>query len=111
MLAADGKPLRSMLMSELAVATALVAELLPPEPVPPLVSLVAPVTTDTFEVPEAVGVPETVQEMLLPTATVAGVVGVHVPSVTPAGRPDTAHVALTALAVAVALLVHRMVPV
>jgi hypothetical protein len=84
--------------------------LLPPPVVPPLVSFVAPVTTDTVAGPDAVGVPDTAHEMLAPAATVAGGVGVHVPTVTPGGRPEIAHVALPALAVAAALLVHLTVP-
>jgi hypothetical protein len=68
------------------------------------------VVTVTVVEPLAVGVPETGQEMLLPAATVAGGAGAHVPTVTPGGRPVTAQVALTALAVAVALFVHLMVP-
>ena len=78
--------------------------------VPPLVSLVAPVVTVTVELPTAVGVPLTGQLMLAPAATVAGGAGAHVPTVTPGGRPDTAHVALVALAVAAALFVHLIVP-
>jgi hypothetical protein len=99
-----------MLISEPATATAFVAVLLPPPVVPPLVSFAAPVEAVTVEVLAAVGVPETVQEMLAPTATVAGGVGVQVPTVTPGGRPETEHIAFTALAVAVALLVHLTVP-
>ena len=97
-------------MSEPATATACVAVLLPPAPVPPLVSLVAPVKTETLAVPEAVGVPLTGHEMLKPAATVAGGTGLQVPTVTPVGSPEIAHVAAAALAVAVALLVHLTVP-
>jgi hypothetical protein len=104
-LIAVGRVLRSMLMSAPVTATALVAVLLPE-----LVSLVAPVATETVEEPGPVGMPATVHEMLAPAATVAGGVGVHVPTVTPGGRPVIAHVALAALAVAVALLVHLIVP-
>jgi hypothetical protein len=75
-----------------------------------LMSLTAPVVTATVLDPMAVGVPETGQEMLVPAATVAGGSGVHAPTVTPGGRPVTAQVALVALAVAVALLVHLIVP-
>jgi hypothetical protein len=99
-----------MLMSEPATATACVAVLLPPPVVPPLVSFVAPVATVTVLEPVAVGVPDTAQEMLAPAATVAGGVGVHRPTVTPGGRPEIAHDALVALAVAAALLVHFTVP-
>ena len=83
---------------------------MPPAPAPPLLSLVAPVVTETVVVPAAVGVPLTGQEMLAPAASVAGGAGVQVPTVTPGGRPDTAQLALTADAVAVALLVHENVP-
>lgn len=75
-----------------------------------MVSLVAPVVTDAVVVPGAVGVPETEQEIDAPTATVAGGVGVQVPTVTPGGSPEIEHVAFEALAVAVAEFVHRMVP-
>lgn len=40
----------------------------------------------------------------------AGGVGVQVPTVTPGGNPEMLHVALVALAVADALLVHLIVP-
>ena len=103
-------PDRSGAMSDPTVATALVAVLLPPLPVPPLLSLVAPVVTDAVVVPDAVGVPETGQLMLVPAATVAGGSGVHAPTVTPGGKPVTAQVALAALAVEPAALVHRIVP-
>lgn len=99
-----------MLMSEPATATACDALLLPPAPVPPLMSLVAPVTTATVAVCDVVGVPLTGHEMLEPGATEAGVAGVQAPTVTPAGRPEIAHVALDAVADAAALLVHKMVP-
>jgi hypothetical protein len=97
-------------MSEAAVTMAAVVELLPPVVVPPLVSLVAPVVAVKVVEPEAVGVPETVHEMLAPAATVAGVEGVQVPSVTPGGKPLTEQEAAVALAVAVAELVHLSVP-
>ena len=93
------------------MAMAFVAVLLPPVPVPPLVSLVAPVATDTVVVPVTVGVPLTGQEMLEPAATLAGGTGEQVPTVTPAGNPVIEQLAAIALAVAVALLVHLMVPV
>ena len=110
MLADVGKPLRSILMSEPDTATACVAELLPPAVVPPLLSLAAPVTAVTVTLLVVVGVPLTAHEMLLPATTVAGGVGVQVPTVTPAGRPEIAHVAAVAAAVAEALLVHLIVP-
>ena len=99
-----------MLMSEPLATMACVAWLLPPEVVPPLVSLVAPVASVTVLVPDVVGVPLTAHEMLAPAASVAGGVGVHAPTVTPAGKPAGEQVAAMALAVALALLVQRMVP-
>ena len=110
MLAVVGKPERLMAISEPATATAAVTELLPPVPVPPFTSFAAPVATETVVVPVAVGVPLTAHEMLAPTATVAGVAGVQVPTVTPGGSPAIEHVADTALAVALALFVHLTVP-
>ena len=103
-----GRPLRSIDMSEPDVVTAFVAWLLPPDVVPPLVSFEAPVVTVTVAAVVDVGVPETVQLIELPLATVAGGVGVQVPTVTPAGRPVMAHVAATADCGPA--LVHRMVP-
>ena len=105
-----GSPARLMLMSEPVVAMATVVWLLPPVPVPPLVSLVAPVVTVAVTLPEVVGVPLTGHEMLAPTATLAGGTGEQVPTVTPGGSPVTEQVAERAEAVAVALLVHVMVP-
>ena len=84
-------------MSEPTVVTALVAWLLPPVVVPPLVSFEAPVATVTVDDPAAVGVPETVQLIEAPEARLAtGTVGVQVPTVTPAGKPEMAQVAVTA---------------
>ena len=97
-------------MSEPVVPIVVVAVLLPPVPVPPFVSFVAPVVAVTVTDPEVVGVPETEHEMLAPAATVAGGVGVHVPTVTPAGSPVMLHDALSALEVAVAELVQSTVP-
>lgn len=99
-----------MLMSEPDVAMLCVAVLLPPVPVPPLASLTAPVVTVATVDPGAVGVPETGQTMLDPAATVAGGKGEQAPTVTPGGKPLTAHDALVALAVAAAALVHLIVP-
>ena len=110
MLAVVGKPERSTLISEPTVAMDFVAELLPPEPVPPLTSLVAPVVAVTVLEPAAVGVPLTGQEMLAPMATVAGGKGEQVPTVTPGGKPATEQLAFVAAAVAPALLVHLIVP-
>ena len=95
-------------MSEPVGATVLVSVLLPPDVVPPLVSLVAPVVTETVALAVDVGVPETVHEIELPEAMVAGGVGVQVPTVTPAGRPVIAQVAPTADCGPA--LVHRIVP-
>ena len=97
-------------MSAPLTATALVDELLPPAVVPPLMSFAAPVTVVTVTFCVVVGVPLIGHEMLAPGATEAGVDGVHAPTVTPAGSPDTAQVALVAVAVAVDAFVHRMVP-
>lgn len=99
-----------MLISEAVVAIVAVALLLPVEVLPPLTSFVAPVVAVTVDAPAAVGVPVTGHEILAPAATVAGGVGVHAPTVTPAGRPAIAHDALIALAVAAALFVHFSVP-
>ena len=98
-----------MLISEPDVVMDLVAELLPPVPVPPLESLLAPVITVTVDAPAIVGVPEIGQLMLAPATTVAGVAGEQVPAVTPAGRPEMAQLAM--VAVAEAAFVHKMVPV
>ena len=84
--------------------------LFPVAVIPPLASLIAPVVTATVLEAADVGVPVTGQLMLAPAATVAGGVGVHAPRLRPAGKPVTAHDAFVALAVAVALLVQRMVP-
>ena len=105
MLEVIGRVLRSMLMSEPDTATDCEAVLLAP-----LVSLVAPVVSVTVLLPVVVGVPLTGHEMLAPAAIVAGGVGVQAPTVTPAGKPAVEQVAAIALAVALALLVQRMVP-
>lgn len=105
-----GRPDRLIDMSDALVATVAVAVLLPPVPVPPFVSFVAPVVAVTVVVPVAVGVPDTGQEMLAPIATVAGGVGVQVPTVTPGGRPVMLQLALIAAPVADALFVHSTVP-
>ena len=110
MLATGGKPVRLMLMSEPATASACVTLLLPPAVVPPFVSFTAPVTVVTLTLPEVVGVPLIAQDMLLPAATVAGGAGVQLVTVTPAGKPEIEHVAEVAAAVAVPLLVHFTVP-
>jgi hypothetical protein len=99
-----------MLISEPETATGLVAVLLPPPVVPPKMSLSAPVEAVTVAEPGDVGMPLTAQLMLAPAATVVGGVGVQAPTVTPAGSPETAQVALVAAAAALALLVHLTVP-
>jgi hypothetical protein len=111
MLAVVGNVVKSMLISELDGDNVADALLLPPIPVPPLVSLVAPVVTPTVLVADEVGVPVTGHEMLAPIATVAGAAGVHTPSAKPAGRPVTVQEALVAGAVDAALFVHLIVPV
>lgn len=111
MLAVFGNVLTSMVMSEPVGDNVSVAELLPPAVVPPLESLSAPVTTVTVAAPADVGVPLTGQLMLAPATTVAGGAGVHAPTVNPGGRPEMVQLALTALAVADALLVQLIVPV
>jgi hypothetical protein len=85
-----GKPDKSGVMSEPAVAMTVEAVLL--AELPSLVALVVPLTVDD---PVAVGVPETVQTICAPAATEVGGVGVH-DVVRPAGRPLTAQVALVA---------------
>jgi hypothetical protein len=105
-LAVVGKPASEIAISELLVVTGLVATSLAG-----LVSLMAEVVTDAVVVPVAVGVPVTGQEMDAPMASEAtGVVGVHGPTVTPGGKPVTAHITFKPAAVAVALLVHLMTP-
>ena len=84
---------------------------MPPAVVPPFESFVAPVVSVAVVVPLVVGVPLTGQVMLAPAATVAGAAGVQVPTVTPGGKPVTVQVAAIALAVAVALFEHLIVPV
>jgi hypothetical protein len=94
-------------MSELLVVIGLVAVSLAG-----LLSLVAPVVTETVVVPGVVGVPVTGHEMELPAASEAtGVAGVQGPTVTPGGRPVTTQETLRPAAVAVVLLVHLTVPV
>ena len=95
-------------MSEPAVAMVAVAELLPPVPVPPLLSLLAPVVTVVVVEPVAVGVPLTGHVILAPAAI--GGADEQAPTVTPGGKPLTAHVAAAALAVDAALFVHLIVP-
>ncbi|MEZ5854620.1 MAG: hypothetical protein R3D67_07670 [Hyphomicrobiaceae bacterium] len=97
-------------MSEPLTVTVAVAWLLPPVPVPPFESFVAPVVAVTVEEPVAVGVPAMVHEMEAPGATVAGGVGVQPVTERPAGRPVIAQLALVALAGAAALFVQRTVP-
>jgi hypothetical protein len=106
MLAVAGRPTRLMLISELCVATDLVAVSFPG-----FVSLVAPVVTDAVVVPVVVGVPLTGHEIDAPMASEAtGVVGVHAPTVTPGGRPVTAQETFNPEAVADELFVHLTTP-
>lgn len=58
-------------------------------------SFVAPVVPVTVTLPTVVGVPDTVQVMAAPGATVAGGAGEQT-VVNPAGKPLTAHEALVA---------------
>jgi hypothetical protein len=105
-----GSPDKSMLISEPRTLTPAVTVLLPPVVVPPLVSLVAPVVAVIETRPFVVGVPLTGHEIVPPGATLAGAAGVQAPTVTPAGRPEIAHVAFSAVPVAVALFRHTSVP-
>jgi hypothetical protein len=84
---------------------------LPPVVVPPFVSFVAPVVTETVGSPLVVGVPLTGQVIVPPGATLAGAVGVQVPTVTPGGRPLTLHVAFSAVPVADGLFRQTTEPV
>jgi hypothetical protein len=111
MMPVTGKPESEIDKAAAFGLSVLDAELLPVFVVPPLTSLVAPVVTATATGVVDVGVPVTGQEIEAPAAMVAGGVGVQAPSVRPAGSAPTVHDALVALAVAAALLVHRIVPV
>jgi hypothetical protein len=106
-------PAKDGTMSEPAVIMELVAVLLPPLVAPPLPSLVAPVVNVNAEAPNAVGVPETVQVITAPTATVAavGTAGEH-EVFKPAGKPAIAQVvfALAGAVAAGAVLVQVNVP-
>ena len=79
---------------------------------PTVTSFVAPVAPATDAVPAPVGVPVTVHVMVAPEASEeTGLGGVHVPSVSPAGRPDALHIAVLAAAVpAVLLFVQTTLP-
>ena len=91
-------------MSEPAVAMVVLAVLFEVLP-----SLVAPVVPLTGSLPGAVGVPETVQVILAPGATVAGGEGAH-DAVTPGGRPETAQLAFVAAIIGAPPLVQVNVP-
>jgi hypothetical protein len=97
----------------MSVVIELVALLLPPVVVPPLISLAAPVVNVSGEVPTAVGVPVTLQVMMPPIDTVpaVGTVGEQT-AVKPAGSPAMAQlVPMLAGAVAAgAVLVQVKVP-
>ena len=73
-------------------------------------SFVAPVVPVRLEEPTAVGVPATVQVMLAPGATVAGVTGEQVPTVTPVGRPVSEQLAAIAGKAGDAALEQAKVP-
>jgi hypothetical protein len=107
-----GIPANDGTISEPVMAIELVAVLLPPAVVPPLTSFAAPVVNDSGAIPEAVGVPETVQVITAPMATVpaVGTVGKHTVD-KPVGSPAIAQVVkVLAAAVAVAELVQVNVP-
>jgi hypothetical protein len=99
-----GKPDKSGVMSEPLTASVVV-----PVSLVGLLSLPAPVEPFSVLVPVLTGVPETVQVILAPAATVAGGVGEQL-VLRPAGRPLIAHEAFVADAVAVAELVQVKVP-
>lgn len=89
-MAVVGNPDRSGTMSEPLIASVVVALLLAALP-----SFVAPVVPFRVEEPVAVGVPDTVQVIVAPGATVAGGVGEQ-SEVSPAGNPAIAQLALEA---------------
>lgn len=109
MLAVVGRLDRSTDISEPVTAIDVVAELLPPVPVPPLLSLVPPVVPVTVTVPVAVGVPDTEQVIAADGAIFVGGVGEH-DVVRPAGSPATAHVAFVAVTEGAAAFVQVNVP-
>ena len=74
-----------------------------------LPSLLARVVPDNTLVPTAVGVPETVQVMLAPAATLVGGVGEQL-AVRPAGKPEIAHVAAVAVSAGDAAFEQANVP-
>lgn len=80
----------TMLKAGVPIASVAIAELLAA-----LSSFVAPVVPLSVELPAAVGVPETVQSIEAPAATVVGVEGAH-DAVKPAGSPLIAHDAAVA---------------
>ena len=73
---------------------------------PSLLALVVPLRVDA---PTVVGVPETVQVIFAPAATVTGGVGAQT-TVKPAGRPATVQVAAVALKAGAAALEQVKVP-
>jgi len=95
------------LMTLLPLATAMLVRAVL---LPGVLSFVAPVDPVTVTVPAAVGVPEIGHVIELPAASDAtGVVGLQVPRLTPAGSPETLHVALVAAAPPKAFL-HTTLP-
>jgi hypothetical protein len=98
--AVAGNPERSGCMSEPVMAMVVVSVLLPV-----LKSFDATVRPFRVDEPTVVGVPETVQRMLAPGATVAGVAGAHT-CVSPAGNPDTEQSTLVAAIAGDTALVH-----
>lgn len=103
-MAVAGRPLRSGVISEPVVVIDATAVLLPGMP-----SLVAPVVPVSDAVPTAVGVPETVHEMVAPGATLVGGAGMH-DDVRPAGNPAIEQVAAVAARAGVAAFVQVKVP-
>lgn len=80
-----------------------------PPLLPPFASFDADVETLIVVEPACDGVPDTVQTIEAPTATLAGGCGLH-EMVRPEGSPVTEHVAFAAAADELAELVHRMLP-
>ena len=94
-------------MSEPNTVRARVAVLLAATP-----SLLAPVVPFNVKLPVAVGVPVTGQEMVRPAASDAtGVAGVQVPTLRPAGRPASEHVAAVAATAGAFAFVQVKLPV
>ena len=99
-----GSPVKSGTMSDAVVFSVVVAVLLAAFP-----SLVAPVVPVSVDEPGTVGVPETVQVITPPAATLAGGAGEQ-DVVRPAGRPEIEQVAAAAVSAGEAALVQVNVP-